>query len=256
MRVSSSGDASRSMATIRVRGTMISFTTRSANSRTLLSSSSLTSSRTPFAGPHLDQVLDLLAGDRRRGSGGPTAEQAHEPRGGPGGGGGERPQQPGEDADHRDGGERQVDRAPLGQRLGHDLAEEEHHDGGEDRGQGHRGPLGPAGVASHQVGGHRGRQGADADVGEGVADEQGGEDPLRLLDPDGEEAGARGPRSRAAAGRGPRPGRSGRSRWPRRRPSRPGRPAPATTSSSRRRSRLRPPEMTMPAPGPGRAPAI
>ncbi len=39
------------MATIRVRGTMTSFTTRSANSRTLLRSSSFTSSSTPSRVP-------------------------------------------------------------------------------------------------------------------------------------------------------------------------------------------------------------
>jgi hypothetical protein len=47
IRTSSSGEASLSIATMRVRGTMISFATRSANSRTLLSSSSFTSSSTP-----------------------------------------------------------------------------------------------------------------------------------------------------------------------------------------------------------------
>ncbi|MFT3916018.1 MAG: hypothetical protein QM704_18585 [Anaeromyxobacteraceae bacterium] len=50
-RTSSSGVASRSSATMRVRGTMISFTTRSANSSTLLRSSSFTSSSTPSRVP-------------------------------------------------------------------------------------------------------------------------------------------------------------------------------------------------------------
>jgi hypothetical protein len=47
MRRISSAGASRSIATMRVRGIMTSFTTRSANSSTLLRSSSFTSSSTP-----------------------------------------------------------------------------------------------------------------------------------------------------------------------------------------------------------------
>src|SRR6266540_728476 len=75
---------------------------------------------------------------------------------------------------------------PLSYRLGDDLAQEEDDRGGDGGGDRDHGRLRPA-VGAGQVARDVTRQSTGADVHDRVPDEQGREDALRALHPDGEQ---------------------------------------------------------------------